>query len=149
MSHLASIRSVLATALVLTAYARPALGADYKGTMDFYCCGTAFHLKVRGHPKGNNASKKEIVLRLHQGCPGRLPLDGFVSIDRVVVEAELCGAESKQCETATAARIYLDSVSKNGKHASGNFSGDFPNIGHQEGKFAVKYHHEGPRYICE
>jgi len=117
--------------------------------MDFECCGTAFHLKVHSGPKGKNGSKKEIVLRLHQGCPGRLPLWGFVSADRVAVEAELCGPESKQCETATAAKIYLDSVSKNGKQASGNFSADFPSIGHQEGKFAVKYHHEGPKYICE
>jgi hypothetical protein len=148
----ASIRSVLATALLLTACTRPVFGADnpgadYKGTMDFECCDTAFHLKIHGQP--NNASKKEIILRLHQGCPGRLPLEGFVSVDRLEVKAELCGPESKQCEPATAAKIYLDSVSKNGKHASGNFSVDFPSVGHQEGKFDVKYHHEGPRYICE
>ena len=112
--------------------------------MDFECCGTAFHLKVRNSSKGKNAAKGDLVLRLHQGCPGRLPLEGYVSVDRLPVNAEFCEAESKHCETATASKIYLDSVSKNGKHASGNFSGDFPNIGHQEGKFAVNYHHEGP-----
>jgi len=116
--------------------------------MDFECCGTAFHLKIPGG-LGTNAPKKEIVLRLHQGCPGRLPLWGFVSVDKVVVDAQLCGLGSKQCEPATAATIYLDSVSKNGRHASGHFSADFPSVGHQEGKFAVKFHHAGPRYLCE
>jgi len=148
MSHWASIRSVLSTALLLSVFARPALGTDYKGRMDFECCDTAFYLRVRGHSKGSNASKQEVVLRLHHGCPNSLPLEAFVAVDRVV-SAKLCGAESKQCETATAAKIYLDSVSKNGMHASGKFSADFPTGGHQEGKFTVKDHHEGPIPICE
>ncbi len=73
----------------------------------------------------------------------------MVSQDRLEVDAEFCGPGSKQCEKAIAAKIYLDSVSKNGKHASGNFTVDFPTSGHKEGKFEVKYHHDGPKPICE
>jgi hypothetical protein len=73
----------------------------------------------------------------------------MVSLDRLTAEAKLCEPGSIQCEAATAASIHLDFVSKNGKHASGRYSVDFPSAGHEEGRFTVKQHHEGPRYICE
>jgi hypothetical protein len=148
MSPLGSIRNVLAGTLLLAVCAPPSFSADYKGTMDFGCCGTEFRLNVLQHPQGKRAPEKEIVLQLHQGCPGRIPLERMVPLDQTV-HAELCEAGSKQCETATAAQIHLDSLSKNGRHASGSFTADFPNAGHVEGKFTVKYHHEGPKYICE
>ena len=73
----------------------------------------------------------------------------MASADRWDVHAELCEPGSTQCETATAAKIHFDFVSKKVSRASGDFSADFPNSGHREGKFKVKYHHEGPKYICE
>jgi hypothetical protein len=148
MPSLGSIRNVLAGAILLAVSAQPALSADYKGTMDFGCCGTEFRLRVLQHPKGKRTPEKEIILQLHQGCPGRIPLEMMVPLDQAV-QAELCEPSSKHCETATAGKIHLDSLSKNGKHASGSFTADFPNAGHEEGKFTVKYHHEGPKYICE
>jgi hypothetical protein len=149
MGLIASIRSALPTALFLAACAQSALCADYKGTMDFVCCGTVFHLSGLHDQKGRRVVAKEVILRLHQGCPGTIPLEKMVCIDGLTVQAEVCEPGSKRCETAAAAKIYLDLVSKNGKHASGNFAADFPNAGHKEGKFTVKYHHEGPRIICE
>jgi hypothetical protein len=116
--------------------------------MDWDCCGTVFHLNLVRRANEKRAPQKEIVLQLHQGCPGRIPLEMTVSLDQIV-HAELCEPSSKQCETATAAKIHLDFVSKKVSHASGDFSADFPNSGHAEGKFKVKYHHEGPKYNCE
>lgn len=149
MGLIATIRSALAAALFLAACAPSALCADYKGTMDFVCCGTVFHLSRLHAQKERRVAEKEVILRLHQGCPGRIPLEMMVSIDGLTAQAELCGSGSKQCETSAAAKIYLDLVSRDGKHASGNFAADFPNAGHEEGKFTVKYHHQGPRIVCE
>ena len=125
-----------------------AWSADRKGTMDEDCCGTSFQLRVPHNGEKAGTAGKEIILRLSQGCPGHLPLSGLVAADWLKADATLCNGSS-QCEAATAARIRLESVSHNARHASGSYSADFPNAGHAEGKFIVKYHHEGPRYICE
>jgi hypothetical protein len=148
MPPLASVRNVLIGALLLAACAQPVLCADYKGTMDWYCCGTGFHLTV-SHAHRRRTPTGEIILQLHQGCPGRIPIEMMVSQGRLSVDAEFCGPSSKQCEKSSAAEIYLASVSRNGKHASGDFTVDFPTSGHKEGKFKVKYHHNGPKPICE
>jgi len=116
--------------------------------MDWDCCGTSFHLRSVRREAGT-APRKEIVLWLRQGCPGRIPLEAMVSTDQLVVQAKLCEVGSTQCEDATSAKLRLEMVSRNGKHASGSFTADFPSAGHQEAKFAVKYHHTGPRVICE
>ena len=117
--------------------------------MDWGCCGTVFHLKLVRRPTEKQAAQKEIVIQLHQGCPGRLPLAAMVSSDQWNVKAELCEPGSKQCEAATAAKIHLDFVNKKVDRASGDFIAEFPNSGHVEGNFKVKSHHEGPKYICE
>ena len=117
--------------------------------MDFGCCGTIFRLNAAHRSKEAVSLRKEVVLQLHQGCPGRIPLGMMVSHDPLVVHADLCEPGSKQCEAAATATIYFDSLSENEKHASGSFTADFPNAGHKEGKFTVKYHHDGPKFICE
>ena len=117
--------------------------------MDSGCCETTFTLRVPHQKMRTDIPEKKLSLELFRGCPG----PGFGSVwvgpDWLKVHAKLCAAGSSQCEAATSAKIHLDFVSTNGKHASGSFSVDFPNAGHEEGKFAVKQHHEGPRYICE
>jgi len=148
MPLLHPVRSRLVAAFLFAACTRPALCADYKGTMDWECCGTGFRLTVPQEP-GKRTPAKEITLQLFQGCPGRIALELLVSQGRLAVDAELCETGTKRCEKATAAKIFIDSVSKNGKHATGNFTADFPTGGHKEGGFKVKYHHEGPKPICE
>lgn len=127
----------------------PAWSSDRKGTMDEDCCGTSFHLRALRRAETKEVQAKGIVLTLFQGCPGHLPLGSLVSADWLKVEAKLCEVGSSQCEPATAAKIRIESVSHKGKHASGSYSVDFSNAGHEEGKFTVKYHHKGPQYICE
>jgi len=136
-------------ALTLIGGSASSWSADRKGTMDEGCCGTSFHLRVlhKGEKKG--IPEKEIILYLHQGCPGHISLSYLVSARWVEVEAKLCDVGSSECEHATAAKIRLESVSHKGKHASGGYSVDFLSAGHQEGRFTVKYHHEGPIPICE
>jgi hypothetical protein len=118
--------------------------------MDWACCGTTFHLRIP-HRETGKAPGKEIVLWLEQGCPARIPLEMMVSRDEPhVVHAKLCDLGSTQCDDAASAKIRLEFVSKNGKHASGNFTADFPNARHEEGKFKVKMmDHRGPVSACE
>jgi hypothetical protein len=117
--------------------------------MDEDCCGTSFHLRVlhKGGKKG--IPEKEIILYLEQGCPGHISLSYLVSADWAEVGAKLCDVGSSRCDRATSAKIRLESVSHKGKHASGSYSVDFPSTGHEEGRFTVKYRHEGPTLICE
>jgi len=135
-------------ALVLIGGSALSWSADLKGTMDEDCCGTSFSLRVLHTERAKAAPEKEIVLRLYQGCPGHLPLGSMVSAGWQQVEAKVCEVGSSQCEPAAAAKIQLDFLSRNGKHASGSYRLDLPNAEHQEGKFAVKRHHIGPRNVC-
>jgi hypothetical protein len=73
----------------------------------------------------------------------------MVSDEPLPVRAELCEPGSKHCETARAAKLYLASVSSTGKRATGRLTADFPQAGHKEGKFTVKYQHKSPAVICE
>jgi len=117
--------------------------------MDSDCCGTIFHLRASHQAEKDGAPEKEIVLRLFQGCPGNIALGMWVSADWLEVKAKLCDVGSSQCEPAAAAGIRPESVSHRDKRASGSFTADFPSTGHQEGKFKVKYHHQGPIPIGE
>src|ERR1700722_3064054 len=120
---------------------------DRKGIWDEDCCGTTFRLRVH-EGKSKDAPDKEVILRLFQGCPGP-SLSAWISSGWITVDAKLCDLGSNQCETATTAKIRLESISKKGRRVSGSYSVDFPSAGHEEEKFTVRYHHKGPRIICE
>jgi hypothetical protein len=122
--------------------------ADLKGTMDEGCCYTNFHLRVLHLLAEKDAPDKEIILSLYQGCPAHIPLNMLVSEGWQKVDAKLCNVGSNQCEPATGAKILLESMTRKGKHASGSYSADIPSIGHKEGGFSVRRHHEGSLPIC-
>jgi hypothetical protein len=136
-------------ALILIGGSAVSWSADRKGTVEWACCGTSFHLRPLHPSKKKDAPEKEIVLWLEQGCPFRIPIEMMVSSDRSKVQAKLCDLGATQCEKATSAKMRLQLVSKNGKRASGFFIVDFPSAGHEEGKFTVKLRRQVPGYICE
>jgi hypothetical protein len=140
---------LIVVALVLIYVRAVSWAADLKGTMDEGCCYTNFHLRVLHLRTGKDTPGKEIILSLFQGCPGHVPLNMLVSEGWQKVEAKLCDVGSTQCEPATGAKIRLETMSHKGTHASGSYSVDFPSVGHQEGRFSVKQHHEGSPPICE
>jgi hypothetical protein len=76
-------------------------------------------------------------------------LGAWVGADWVSVEAKRCDLASGECEPVAAGKIRVESVSRNGGHAYGSYSFDFPNTGHDEGKFTVKDQHKGQQIICE
>lgn len=136
-------------ALVLCGMSGPsAWGADRKGTMDVGCCATTFQLRVRHQPKKNVGPEKVLVLEFRMGCPPYLLGPWVFPGSWVEVHAKLCNPGSDRCETATAAGLRVDSASKNHKQVEGSYRVDFPGSGHEEGKFTVKYHHEGARVEC-
>jgi len=141
------MRCVL-VALVLIAGSTASWSADLKGTMDEDCCGTTFHLRVSHAREKKGTLGEEIIFRLFQGCPGP-SLGAWVVGDWLKVDGKLCEVGPGQCGPATAAKICLESMSHRGKHVSGSYSIDFPNARHEEGRFAAKYHHNGPKPICE
>jgi hypothetical protein len=121
--------------------------ADLKGTRDEDCCGTTFHLPV-SRARQKKGLAKELVLRLFQGCPGP-SLGAWVVADWLKVDGKLCELGSSQCEPATAAKIRLEAMSHRGKRVFGTYSIDFSKARHEEGRFMTKYHHIGPKPICE
>jgi hypothetical protein len=111
-----------------------------KGTYDADCDGYTFHL-----PEGSATSKNELTLRLrwHDGLyPPAWKSAGWSDIT-----ATQCSRSGK-CENATSAQIHFDKVGKIGKRFSGGFKVQFASE-RQEGTFNVKYHHTGPKMICE
>jgi hypothetical protein len=134
--------------LILVGGSTVSWSADLKGTMDSCCETTTFHLRLPRTASKKGAPDKEIILRFDRGYPGP-PLGMWVSAGWLKVEAKLCDVESSHCEPATAAKIRLDSVGREDEYASGLYSIDFSNTQHEEGKFTVKYHHNGPECVCE
>jgi hypothetical protein len=72
-----------------------------------------------------------------------------VSLDQLAVNAELCKPGTQQCVKASTAKIHLDSLSKNGKRATGSFTVGLGSAGHWEGRFSVKDQRVRPTLICE
>jgi hypothetical protein len=120
--------------------------ADRKGSFDGDCGHFYFHLRALHDDRHGGAPGTELVLSIGLGAP--VPLKQFTGMDWKG-GSQLCSLPSDHCEAATSARIRIESVSKNQKHASGTFVVDFRDGRHEEGKFQAKYHHEGPRVICE
>jgi len=134
--------------LILVGGSTVSWSADLKGTMDEDCCGTTFHLRVSHTREKKGTLGKEIIFRLFQGCPGP-SLGAWVVGDWLKVDGKLCEAGAGQCEPATTAKIRLEAMSRKGKRVTGSYSIDFSNAQHEQGRFAAKYHHKGPKPICE
>jgi hypothetical protein len=135
-------------ALVLLGMSSPgAWCADRKGTMDLSCCTTTFNLRVLHQSKQQHAPERELVLEFRIGCPP-YNVGPWEFPDWVKVRAKLCDQGSDGCEIATSAALRVDSASKNHKHVEGSYRVDFPTSGHEEGRFMVKYHHQGPKPEC-
>jgi hypothetical protein len=109
-----------------------------KGTYDEDCSGYTFHL-----PQSHSMSREELTLRLRWS--GGLYPPAWESNGWNAVTAKRCSSRSSGCEDAADAKIRFEKI---GRRIVGGFAVEFPN-GRQEGRFKVKYHHEGPRMICE
>jgi hypothetical protein len=109
-----------------------------KGSYDMDCEGYTFHLGGKG-----TAAKDELTLRLH--WRGGLYPPAWESAGWNDIAAKRCSSKSGECEDATTAQLKFDKI---GKRLVGGFKVQFENE-RQEGKFNVKYHHIGPRMICE
>jgi hypothetical protein len=133
------LRGAALSVLVLLCCPSQSRSANRKGTYDFHCSGYTFRLAV---PRGS-VPKDELTLILEWN--GGLYPPAWVSPDWHDVKARVCPGESGKCEDTAIAKIQFDEI---GKHISGSFMVEFANR-RQEGKFKVKYHHQGPRVICE
>ncbi len=102
------------------------------------CDGYTFHLAA-----GSAAAKDDLTLRLH--WRGGLYPPAWESAGWDDITAKRCSIKSGECEDATTAQIKFDKI---GKRLVGSFKVQFVS-GLQEGKFNAKYHHTGPRMICE
>jgi hypothetical protein len=102
------------------------------------CEGYTFHLAG-----GGPTTKDELTLRLR--WRGGLYPPAWESEGWVDITAKRCSSKSGGCEDATTAQIKFDKI---GKRLVGGFKVRFASE-RQEGKFNVKYHHTGPRMICE
>jgi hypothetical protein len=123
--------------------------ADRNGTFDGVCGHYVFHFRpLRGAPQ-DNTPKTEIVLSFGLGTPE--PLKFFVADGATDWNAtgKLCPIHSDHCEDVVSAKMHVESVSRNGKHASGTFTVNFRDGKHEGATFSAKYHHEGPRIYCE
>jgi hypothetical protein len=110
-----------------------------KGTYEHDCMGYTFHLAgSRG-----SRSADELTLRLEWRFSIEAP--AWTSGEWYEVKAKRCSTKSGECEDTAKAKIQFDRI---GKHIAGGFAAEFANK-RQEGKFDVKYHHIGPKFICE
>jgi hypothetical protein len=112
-----------------------------KGTYDYDCSFHTFHLPV----KGGSHAKDDLTLKLRwRGglYPPAWESAGWIS---TVVTAKKCSARSGLCEDAAEAKIRFEKI---GKRILGEFSVRFKDQ-QNAGSFNVKYHHKGPRIICE
>lgn len=109
-----------------------------KGTYDMDCDSYTFRLAG-----GGGASKNELILRLH--WRGGLYPPAWESAGWNDITAKRCSSKSAECEDATNAQIKFDEIRK---RIVGGFKAQFVNA-REEGTFNVKYHHTGPRIICE
>jgi hypothetical protein len=133
------LRGAFPVLVIVACFSIQSWCADRKGTYDATCSAQIFHFSA---PRGP-VRKNELILRLEWG-PSLWP-PAWVSPDRHEVTAKRCLSESQECENAVKATIQFDEI---GKHVSGSFDVDFANE-REQGKFRVKYHHNGPRIICE
>jgi hypothetical protein len=128
------------TLLFLAAIPASSVGqsALVKGTYDANCESYTFRLP---EPR---AATSESELRLMLHWRGGLYPPAFESAGWIDVQAKRC-SKSDQCEEATKGQIRFERI---GKRITGGFRIEFAND-REEGKFKVKYHHTGPRMICE
>jgi len=103
------------------------------------CEGYTFHLAGEG-----STAKDQLTLRLR--WRGGLYPPAWESAGWIDIAAKRCSNKSGECQDATTAQIKFDKIGKH--HLVGGFKVQFAGE-HQEGKFKVKYHHTGPRMICE
>src|SRR6516225_5930894 len=138
MQRSSSMRCVL---VALAMICGPALSwsADRKGTMDEDCCGTTFHLRILHTGKEKGSPEKELVLRLAQGCPGHIPLRGWVSEGWIKVEGKVCVVSSSRCDPVKKAEMQIEVMNEEGGKATGSYRIDFSDDRHEEGKFVAKY----------
>jgi hypothetical protein len=130
---------VFSVAVIVACFSIQSWCADRKGTYDATYSAHIFDLSA---PRGS-LRKNELILRLEWG-PSLWP-PAWVSTDRHEVIAKKCSSNPGDCENAISGTIQFDEI---GKHISGSFDVEFAN-GREQGKFKVKYRHNGPRIICE
>jgi hypothetical protein len=128
------------TLLCLVAIPASSVGqsALVKGSYDFGCDSYTFRLLA---PR---AATPHAELRLQLRWRGGLYPPSFENSGWIGVEAKRCSSQD-QCEEATKGQIRFERIRK---RITGGFRVEFANQ-HEEGRFKVKYHHTGPRMICE
>jgi hypothetical protein len=133
-------RQLLIALVLLGSGSALARCADRSGTFDADCQTEYLHLPTARDAEGK---QQELVL-IHRHAFPYIPLS---AMGWNIAEAKLYSKDGSKCEPLPPAKVRFESDTR--KHRlSGAFIADFPDGKHEEGKFVVKYRHQGPKVEC-